>query len=198
MSNLINPLQGLLGQASKLPASTGLTADYTSRLRVDGPSLILADASGSMSANAWGGQSKIKIVGDVVHGLVNQCTSVRLIAFSTDAREVTTLPSAGGSTALHAAFEYAKNLRPRSTLVISDGQPDDSEAALRAAERITGRIDALYVGPDSDIGAIAFMNKLARSFCGSFHRADLNEAQPLLASRIESLLLGYDDASPGK
>jgi UDP-N-acetylmuramyl tripeptide synthase len=47
--------------------------------------------------------------------------------------------------------------------VISDGLPDSQESALASAERITGIIDVIYCGPDSDAGAIAFMQRLART-----------------------------------
>lgn len=127
--------------------------------------IILADVSASM-AEQVGDQRKI----DLVRRALGQVLSgQQVIAFGSSSVAVSghDLPEPSGYTALHLALDHAAALRPRHTLVISDGQPDDKSAALRAARRLSGLIDVLYVGPAEDFEAIAFMRQLAA--CGGGH-----------------------------
>jgi hypothetical protein len=158
-------------------------------MHADGPAVIVADVSGSMDSAAWGGKRKIDILRAAVAEIMSGFPSPRLIAFSGGVLDIERLPEPSGGTALHLALTYATRYRPGSTLVISDGQPDDETKALASAEALPGRIDTLYVGPDADKAAINFMARLARLGCGQSSRADLARAQPQLASTMRQLLL---------
>lgn len=192
--NLVNPLQALVKTAgAQLPTKTGTVDRFAERLhRTDGPQILLADVSGSMDAPAWGDRRKIDVLREAVSQVRGQGT-YRLITFSSAATDnVTEIPEPSGSTHLDLGLAAAAQHKPRSTLVISDGQPDDEKAALAEAERVTGRIDVLYVGPDGDRAAMDFLRRLARAGCGEFRCNDLAKAgQPALASTIGQLLLEH-------
>lgn len=189
--DLTNPLQGLIKQAgSKLPENTGRTGKFAERLRAQGPRLLIADVSGSMASPAWSGRSKAEVLGEAVADLMTARPAPHLIAFSSTFHDgVMVLPSPSGGTALHLALACAVRYRPGATLVISDGQPDSEGHALAQAECLTGRIDTLYIGPDSDRAAMDFMRRLARAGCGRDMRADLERPQPQLGATMRTLLL---------
>ena len=121
-----------------------------------------------------------------------------LIAFSSAPQVIpglSDLPEPSGGTALHSALTLCASFRPRHTLIVSDGQPDDAPAALSAADALPGQIDVIYVGPDNDADAMAFMRKLARLGGGRVVVHDMkknNARQPgppaQLAQAIRGLL----------
>lgn len=190
--NLTNPLQSFLKDASEcLPTRTGYTQKFHNRFNVQGPDLILADVSGSMSSLAWGGRQKIDVLREAIT-YVRENTPSILITFSSTVQEnVYEIPQPGGNTALHLALESALKYSPKTTLVISDGQPDDPSEALRQTHYLTGVINTLYVGPDTDQTAIRFMNDLARSGCGVYQKADLTNQKVRLGAIIQKLLIEH-------
>jgi uncharacterized protein with von Willebrand factor type A (vWA) domain len=66
-----------------------------------------------------------------------------------------------GSTNLTAALEEAAKLKPRRTVIISDGLPDNADTPAEMVEQMTGRIDCVYCGPDGH-PAVAYLQSLAR------------------------------------
>jgi hypothetical protein len=117
---------------------------------------------------------------------------IRVITFSSTPSEIAKpedLPKPSGGTALALALTAISELRPSSTLVISDGLPDDPVAALSAADKLSGLINVIYCGPDSNAGAQAFMSQLAKRGCGRVvtHRW----TGPLALSTSISRLLPY-------
>lgn len=189
---LTNPLQGILKQAGQsLPATTGATAKYKARWNADGPILLIADHSGSMQSPAWGGQRKIDLLRMAVDQVMSEA-SCRLLVFSALVQESRTVPEPASSTALHLALTHAAALRPRHSLVISDGQPDSEELALAAAETMTGVIDVLYIGPDGDKAAMDFMRRLARVGSGRYTAQDISRpaGPPALERTMRQLLPG--------
>lgn len=72
----------------------------------------------------------------------------------------------------------------------SDGQPDNAERALAVAARFRGAIDVLYVGPESDHAAIAFMRRLAGAAGGDVQMHDMRQISisGQLQTRIAGLL----------
>ena len=72
-------------------------------------------------------------------------------------------------------------------MVISDGQPDDPARALAIARKFRGAIDVLYVGPDSDAAAIAFMRQLAAAAGGEVIVNDIS--QPGGAKQLTNRML---------
>lgn len=187
-----NPLQGLIAKAAKtLPATTGKVAKQQERIdRRSGQAVILADISASMESPAWGGQRKIDIMRESVR-LARQHRPSRLFVFSQDVREVPDVPAqTEGNTALHTALEAVAAINPGVTLVISDGLPDKPDLALAAARKFRGAIDVLYIGPETDKQAIAFMRQLASAADGDYSAHDvakLGNSQQLL-THIAGLL----------
>ncbi len=96
-------------------------------------------------------------------------------------------PFLAGGTDLVAALDYVQLVDGLCDLVIiSDGEPDDRDAALQRAERFkASAISCVYVGPEGGLGQ-AFLAKLARASRGQSVTA-ANTAQ--LAERLEPLLL---------
>jgi Mg-chelatase subunit ChlD len=161
---LTDPLQSFLDHArEKLPV-TGEVERYKQRFDAAGDAIVLlCDISSSMAEMA-GGRRKIELLRDALSGVRAQLPAAEVIAFN---HRTHYLPLAGpvpepeGSTALHLALEDAARFRPRRTIVISDGRPDSEADALRAAGRLTGTIDVIYCGPDSDRQGLEFMQRLA-------------------------------------
>lgn len=190
----------IIAQAAKTAANTGATdaarrQQETRTRRLSGAgtaSLILLDVSASMDERA-GARRKIDILRDALAGVLPSPTRQHLIAFSsvpTALSSLADLSAPSGSTALHLALALAASHRPRHTLVVSDGRPDDETAALAEADRLPGIIDVLYVGADSDAQAMAFMRRLARAGAGRVVVHDVvRQATPAqLGTAIRGLL----------
>lgn len=119
--------------------------------------VILADVSGSMAG------ARIARLGDELRRLWPEINA-RLLAFSFEARWVdgpAGLPRPMGNTDLEAALLLAASVWPSEVIVISDGLPDDQDAAIRAANQVPGIISVLFVGDDGDVEGAAFMRRLA-------------------------------------
>lgn len=162
---LSNPLQSIIKKAaSTLPTTTGKVAVQQGRIdRRRGQTVILADISGSMESAAGDGRRKIDVLRDAVAAARGQA---KLVAFSARPREVESIPEPEANTDLAAALEYVRASDPGVTLVISDGEPDNQGKALAVAGSFRGAIDVLYIGPESNTAAIAFMRRLASMAAG--------------------------------
>ncbi len=131
--------------------------------------LLVCDCSGSMDdligsadLTKW---DHLKIA---VKDVLLLYPKIRLIAFASFVREVKTvddLPVPAGGTGLARALKAAMRHRPRKTIIISDGLPDDEEEAIQVAGQLTGSIDTIYCGPDSH-PAVEFLRKLAHDTGG--------------------------------
>ncbi|MHB1057259.1 MAG: vWA domain-containing protein [Rhodanobacter sp.] len=186
-----NPLQALVKRAAQtLPAKTGKTA--LQQVRIDrraGAAVILADVSGSMESDAADGRRKIDMLREAVNGARG---AARLVAFSRHAREVEYIPDPESNTDLAAALEHVHAMDPGTTLLISDGEPDNEAAAIAAARKFRGAIDVLYIGPEGNVRAIDFMRRLAAAAAGSVTINDITTTAGarLLQQRIAGLLPG--------
>jgi Mg-chelatase subunit ChlD len=171
-NELSTALQGLIAKASKeLPRETGETAKASARYgrSVPGRVVLVCDTSGSMDDSA-GSRKKIDHLREAVADVWPELTDRVLIRFDSHATAIgdpSGLTAPSGGTALHLALDEAASHCPSRTIVISDGQPDSDALAIEAAERLCGRIDVIYCGPDSDTTAIDFMRRLARAGGGS-------------------------------
>ncbi|MFG0229454.1 vWA domain-containing protein [Achromobacter sp. 413638] len=192
-NQLANPLQGLIAKAAGLPRHTGEVARSQERIaRVNNrPTVVLADVSGSMESPAWGGRTKHAVLREAI---AQTLLSDRheLMAFAghvTPLSSAENLPQPGGSTALDRALLAAIQRAPGRILVISDGEPNDEDAALAAAAQFGGVIDVLYIGPDSNAAAMRFLQRLALAGHGRYHGSDIARAgQPALVNTIQMLL----------
>ena len=93
----------------------------------------------------------------------------------------------GGMTNLAGALRFAKvcDAAEMRFVVVSDGEPDSQEEALKVAATYQGRIDAVYVGPEGGPGA-AFLKRLAEAHGGQQATAT---CATMLAATIERLAL---------
>jgi hypothetical protein len=126
----------------------------------------LLDASGSMDLPV-GDRRRIDILADILRQVLPATPDARLVAFSDSVVPVASadrLPEPGGGTRLDRAFEHIAPWRPRRVILVSDGEPSDRAAALRAARMLGCPIDAFHAGPEDDRGAIAFLRNLC--LCG--------------------------------
>lgn len=188
-----NPLQALVDQAALLPPSGELKI-YEQRInpkskKNSNQSILLLDFSGSM--REWcGNYRKIEILQKAIAPITSQ---YKILAFNSATEwinENTLYPEPQGGTALHLAIAVAVTHNPRQTLIVSDGQPDDTKQALSQAKKLSGTISTLYIGSDSDKEAIAFMAKLARLGCGDAYVQDLAKGHKALNQKIQHLLKG--------
>ena len=181
-NKLASPLQNLLERAKSLPKS-GEVAKFQKRLdEASNEVVILADVSSSMAEHA-GAKTKEELLHDALRQVTAQFTHLRLVAFSSTAQEVPDvahMPLPSGGTALHLALFEAARFKPGQTVVISDGQPDSEQMALDAAATLTGTIDVIYCGPDSDSKAIEFMQRLARANGGRCVITNALELAPVM------------------
>jgi hypothetical protein len=137
------------------------------------PAALLFDNSGSMGARDIEGSARSRWDNGLVvlNNVVAQIPAVRIVTFGLHVQELhgfeagsMSLPPPMGGTPLHAAFELAaaNSPRPDRIVVVSDGLPDDAQAAFLAARTCAPCvIDALFVGRDGDRTALAFMRALA-------------------------------------
>jgi len=167
---LSNSLQALISKAAE-QSSAGEVSRLTQRQQGTTPHVvILADASSSMAESA-GTRSKIELVREALAQVWPQLAQGCLFAFASTVQALDSpyaLLHPNGGTALHLALEAAQRLSPQQTLIISDGRPDSEEAALAAADYLTGHIDVIYCGPGDDTEAITFLQRLARSTGGRY------------------------------
>lgn len=189
-TDLLNPLADVVNRALKSKA-TGPAAKLQERFAKAGTETIaLCDVSGSMESFVGSSHSSkfdhlVAALEDVVKGF----PQLVIVAFSSRAvkSDVATFKAhqkaikgastgkwtpkpfdcLGGSTAMGDALEFvAANYKPRKTILITDGQPDDEDHALQAVELLTGSVDTIYCGPDADPG-VDFLKRLSRAGVGT-------------------------------
>lgn len=163
---------------------------------VRGRPALLCDTSGSMIEYS-GGRAKIDILGDVLGQLLTPAFVGSVWEFNSLVTRLVPpyrlgIPS--GGTDLATALAVVGICFPRPLIVISDGLPNDAEAALAAARGLETAIVARFVGRDDDFAALAFMRALA--WCsadglGDFaaHRWD---RPGLLRTDLAQLLLSWE------
>jgi Mg-chelatase subunit ChlD len=80
----------------------------------------------------------------------------------------------GGSTNLAGALDFARMADAPGIrfVVISDGEPNDREAALKAARKFKGKIDVIFVGPSDRPHGRKFLEQLAAASGGKTVTAD--------------------------
>jgi hypothetical protein len=114
----------------------------------------------------------------------------RLFAFESTVTEIESpeqLPVPQGGTALHLALERAAELCPGEVVVISDGAPNDAEAALAAARKLPGVVQAIFVGDEvRNREAVQFMTRLARENGGRVITRRLSD--PAFESSVRAVL----------
>jgi len=128
--------------------------------------IFLLDISGSMDTYVEG-KSKL----DHLRDIMRDYPEARKICFSSDVYcdvdrngnvDCAIPSSAHGSTDLAKAIGHLRTLtkRPERIVLISDGEPDDSDAAIREAIGFSVPIDIIFIGQKGGSGE-RFMIKLA-------------------------------------
>lgn len=145
---------------------------------------LLLDVSGSMADAAEPGIRKI----DALRVIVRDLTAPYIYAFSRACKRVSreNIPDPQSITALHTAFAKIKSQRITRAVLITDGLPDDEEAAIREASGLS--LEIFYVGPAPKPD---FLDRLARAAkAGSkAHQATLARTDaPALQQRMRLLL----------
>ncbi len=159
---------------------------------MDVENVVIVDTSGSMyEKDARGGKSRYDVACEELSKLqADNPGKILVISFSNSAQVcLSGIPYfEGGSTNLDGALIFAKQYDiPGTTFfVISDGQPDDQNAALEVASQYQAIINTIFVGPESDRRGREFLARLSEKSGG---KTVLAEKANLLASHIERLLL---------
>lgn len=190
-TSLTHVLRDVIKKAAAAPATTGTNEELAKlRKRFDNCSdvvVVLADCSGSMS-DVIGSSDlhKIDHLRIAITDLMKAHPKIVLIAFGSYAkilRGPEELPDwfhLMGSTALTEAIEMAVPMRPRRTVIISDGCPNNQDSSAAAIEELTGRVDTVYCGPDGH-PAITFLQSLARKGAGQHMTFDgCRELSPMI------------------
>lgn len=159
---------------------------------LDADVVIVVDVSGSMHAqDSHNGQCRYEVACQELARL--QCDlpgKVAVIAFSSYVQFVPggVPPFMGGGTNLADALKFVQVADGLVRfIIISDGLPDDGQAALSVARQFKSRIDTVYIGPEDDLhGGRRFLEKLAAASGGQFATADRAKE---LAGTLEKLLL---------
>lgn len=187
-------LRDVVSRAAKAPVAEN---EDLARLRkrfadCTDDTVVLCDCSGSMrDMIGHSGISKMEHLEIALNDLLRAHPRVILIAFSSTAQRVKNTAGVtdhyrryGGSTNLTDAIEEAAKLRPRRTVIISDGLPDNADTATEAIDDLTGQVDCVYCGPDGH-PAVAFLQSLARK--GGGHQMTFDGCREL-APMIRGLL----------
>ena len=171
-TEVCSPLADIIKKAMS-SKSTGTVSEAKAKIekRMKGASgeiLVVCDLSGSMGDFIGSGQtSKYEHLKVALADIRRSYSKVRVILFNSFPEEWTgaAIPAPAGGTDLAGALRFAMQWRPRKTIIISDGLPDDQWAAQTAADAITGEVDTIYCGPDGH-PAIQFLRSLAHSTGG--------------------------------
>lgn len=140
--------------------------------------VVIVDVSGSMAAkDSRGGRSRYDIALEELAALQSHLPGkIAVIAFSDSVVFVPggQPPFMGSGTNLAAALRFAKvaDVPDMRFFIISDGSPDDEQAALNVAKTYSNRIDTIYVGPESYPRGREFLERLARASGGQSTTAD--------------------------
>lgn len=153
----------VLGSIAAVAQDTGRPLAMT---MMDVDAVVIVDTSGSMSAyDSRGGQQRYDVACQELAALQARLPGkLAIVSFSDIALLCPTgRPDfLGGGTNLAGALRYARTFDVDGVrfIVVSDGEPDSKTDALAEAARISGRIDTIYVGPESGAGR-EFLARLA-------------------------------------
>lgn len=140
--------------------------------------VAIVDTSASMTErDSRGGRSRYEVACEELAQLQNvNRGKIAILAFSDRCIFVPggVPPLLNSNTDLAGALRFARvadtgNVR---FVIISDGEPDQADAALSEARRYRGRIDVIYVGPEARPAGREFLQRLAQARGGALLTAD--------------------------
>jgi len=179
-------IQGSLGAVAQ-QNGTSIAESF-----VNADAIIVVDTSSSMGQHdSRGGKSRYDVACEELKTLqANMPGKLALLSFSD---EILFCPNGipfnyDGMTDLAKALKFAKMGDLASGMrfiVISDGEPNDEDEALKVAKTYRNRIDTIFVGPEGSSGA-DFLKRLAKASHGQTVTADRVKE---LAANVQKLLL---------
>jgi hypothetical protein len=151
--------------------------------------IVLVDTSGSMGMSDGMENTRYERACDELKKIQNSMPGkICVISFSD---ETMFCPAGvpwdyGMGTDLARALKFSKvaDVPDMRFIVISDGQPDDPQAAINAASQYKNRIDTIFIGGSSNEGQ-AFLERLAKA-SGGIAARDFSAAQ--LSDTVKGLL----------
>lgn len=158
---------------------------------VNADCIIIVDTSSSMSQHdSRGGKSRYDVACDELKTLQASLPGkLALLSFSDDTIFCPNgIPfNYEGMTDLARALKFAKmgDITGMRFIVISDGEPNDEDEALKVARTYKNKISTIYVGPENGSGQ-EFLKRLANATGGANVTA---EKVKELASSVQRLLL---------
>ncbi len=149
---------------------------------------LLCDTSGSMNSFVVNSEDNIsKRAIDVLDNVLKNFVGANIYSFNTTCKKVDSLPAPGGGTDLAGAFCTIKSDSIKELILLTDGQPDDEHAALKAAQKL--KINIIYIGPAP---TPQFLIKLAKITGGKFDSVELllqgKNADSVLENKIRGFL----------
>jgi len=178
------------GSVADTAQATGKSLAETFASGVD--AVMIVDTSGSMGTHdSRGGRARYDVALDELAKLqATQRGRWAVLAFSSETIFVPggQPPFLGGGTDLAGALRFAQIADGTGVtfFIVSDGEPDDENEALRVAATYQDTIHVIFVGPEDDPRGREFLRKLAAKAGGQTLTAD--RAQELAAGA--QLLLG--------
>lgn len=180
---VVGSLAQIANQEHKSIAETFISCD----------DVVIVDVSGSMnSPDSRGGRKRYDVALEELAELQrNLPGKIGIIAFSDFVQFVPggIPPFLHGGTDLAKALRFAKvaDVSGMRFVLISDGLPDSEDEALAVARMYKNRIDTVHVGPEGDLSAREFLERLART-SGGVHVDSPRVLE--LESNVRKLLLG--------
>lgn len=149
-----------------------------------GAKILLLDTSYSMACyNTQGTERRVDILWNIVQDLRSQGLKFSVVEFNHTVKwsDSITKPEPNGGTDLAGALEEIARMNKQvsSITLVTDGQPDDSDAALASAAAFGVKINVLFAGDERDTYAQAFCRELAQLTNGQFMAADVNASNSL-------------------
>ena len=174
-------IESLAQQNGTSIAESFLTAD----------AIVIVDVSGSMDTpDSRGGRRRYDVACEELAKLqASMPGRVAVVAFSSSVEFVPggVPPFFGTGTDLAAALTFVKVADECvQFIVISDGQPDNEQEALKIAKSFKSKINTVYVGPESDRHSADFLRRLANASGGVYTIAE--KAQEL-STKVQAFLL---------
>jgi Mg-chelatase subunit ChlD len=173
-------LQAIAESSNQSLAQSFLSAD----------AIVLVDVSSSMAEiDTRGGKSRYTVACQELAKLQARLPGkVAVIAFSSSPTFSPggIPPFTGGGTDLAEAlrFVHVADDVDMTFVIISDGEPNDEEKALKEARHFKSKIDTIYIGLEAGQGA-AFLMRLADASGGRSSKNNVGD----LSRKVEQLLL---------
>ena len=129
--------------------------------------VLLLDVSASMST---GEPKRITLLWTAVQALRSPPMTWKTAIFNDDCRWLTQerQPTPEGMTNLAGAFDYIRQIKPTVVTLVTDGEPNDMDAAQTRGLALGCPVSILFVGDPQLEEAISFCRRLCQSTGGTF------------------------------